>query len=137
MYVASKRKYTKKFCELLQVTEENCCHEENIWLPSKLLYLLCLKTYENIHVNFYLLYICNNIFTEKCTLTYYLWFCTRLKNKVKNKPTWEVAFYQSDWVKINSSWVILFFCTLCVLLLMHPNQFIWPNCQYWTFFIPF
>ena len=35
--------------------------------------------------------------------------CTRLKNKIENNSTWEAAFYQSEWVKVNSSWVVLFF----------------------------
>ena len=29
--------------------------------------------------------------------------------KVENNSTWKGAFYQSEWVKINSSWVILIF----------------------------
>ena len=29
-----------------------------------------------------------------------------LKKRIQNNPTWEDAFYQSEWVKINSSWVI-------------------------------
>ena len=38
---------------------------------------------------------------------------TRLKKKTENNSTWEGAFYQSEWVKINSDWVILVF-SLCV-----------------------
>ena len=34
---------------------------------------------------------------------------TRLKIKIENNSTWEGAFYQSEWVKMNSSWVILVF----------------------------
>ena len=34
---------------------------------------------------------------------------TRLKNKIENNSTWEGAFYQSEWVKVYSSWVILVF----------------------------
>ena len=34
---------------------------------------------------------------------------TRLKNKIENNSTWEGAFYQSEWAKINSSWVTLVF----------------------------
>ena len=34
---------------------------------------------------------------------------TRLKYKIEKNTTWEGAFYQSEWVKIKSSWVILFF----------------------------
>ena len=34
---------------------------------------------------------------------------TRLKNKIENNSTWEGAFYQSEWVKINSKWVFSFF----------------------------
>ena len=34
---------------------------------------------------------------------------TRLKNKIENNSTWEGDFYQSEWVKINSNWVILVF----------------------------
>ena len=33
----------------------------------------------------------------------------RLKNKIENNSTWEDAFYQSELVKINSSWVIFIF----------------------------
>ena len=36
-------------------------------------------------------------------------YYTRLKNTIENNSTWEGAFYQSAWVKINSSWVILVF----------------------------
>ena len=32
-----------------------------------------------------------------------------LKNKIENNSTWEGVFYQIDWVKMNSSWVILVF----------------------------
>ena len=32
-----------------------------------------------------------------------LFISTRLKNKVENNSTWEGAFYESKWVKINSS----------------------------------
>ena len=39
---------------------------------------------------------------------------TRLKKKTENNSAWEGAFYQSDWVKINSSWVILVFHFMCV-----------------------
>ena len=28
---------------------------------------------------------------------------------IENNLTWEGAFYQSEWVKINSSWVVLIF----------------------------
>ena len=34
---------------------------------------------------------------------------TRLKNKIENNSIWEGAFYQSEWVKINSCWVISIF----------------------------
>ena len=30
----------------------------------------------------------------------------RLKKKIENNSTSEGAYYQSEWVKINSSWVI-------------------------------
>ena len=43
--------------------------------------------------------ICNNINN--------LFTC--LKNKIENNWTWEGAFYQSEWVKNNSNWVILVF----------------------------
>ena len=36
-------------------------------------------------------------------------FITRFKNKIGNNSTEEGAFYQNEWVKINSSWVISFF----------------------------
>ena len=32
-----------------------------------------------------------------------------LKNKIENNSTWDGAFYESEWVEINSNWVILFF----------------------------
>ena len=34
---------------------------------------------------------------------------TRLKNKIENNSIWEVAFYWSEGVKINSSWVLFLF----------------------------
>ena len=37
-----------------------------------------------------------------------------LKNKIENNSTWEDAVYQSEWAKINSSWVMSVFFTLCV-----------------------
>ena len=36
-------------------------------------------------------------------------YCTRLINKIENNSTWEGAFYQSEWVNVYSSWVILVF----------------------------
>ena len=39
---------------------------------------------------------------------------TGLKKKIENYLTWEGAFYQSEWVKINSSGVIFVFTLLCV-----------------------
>ena len=38
----------------------------------------------------------------------------RLKKKIENNSTWEDALYQSEWVKINSIWVILIFHFMCV-----------------------
>ena len=38
---------------------------------------------------------------------------TRLKKKIENNSTWEGVFYQSEWVKINSTSVIFIF-SLCV-----------------------
>ena len=38
---------------------------------------------------------------------------TGLKSKIENSLIWESVFYQSEWVKINSSLVILVF-SLCV-----------------------
>ena len=32
---------------------------------------------------------------------------TGLKNKNESNSTWEGAFYQTEWVKIDSRWVIL------------------------------
>ena len=60
------------------------------------------------------------------TITYMeaIWSSTRLINKIENNSTWEGAFYQNEWVKINSSWVSFVFFTLCVLLRMHPNCFV-------------
>ena len=31
------------------------------------------------------------------------------KNKIEDASIWEDAFYQSEWVKINASWVVLVF----------------------------
>ena len=31
---------------------------------------------------------------------------THLKNKIENNSTWKGAFYQNEWVKIDSNWVI-------------------------------
>ena len=39
----------------------------------------------------------------------FLYVHTHLKNKIENNSTWEGEFYQSEWVKIYSSWVILVF----------------------------
>ena len=36
-----------------------------------------------------------------------------LKNKIENNSTWESAFYQNEWVEINSSWVIFIFHSMC------------------------
>ena len=36
-------------------------------------------------------------------------YVTSLKKKLENNSTWEDAFYQSEWVKINTNWVILVF----------------------------
>ena len=52
------------------------------------------KMYDNIHW-----FIRKRIFSS----------FTRLKNKIENNSTWEGAFYQSEWVKINWSWVNLLF----------------------------
>ena len=43
---------------------------------------------------------------------------TGLKNKIENNSTWGGAFYQSEWVKINSSWVTLVFS---LYVLLHSN----------------
>ena len=47
-----------------------------------------------------------------------------LRNKFENNSTWEGAFYQSEWDKINSSWVIFIFslyvcCFLCVRIVLY------------------
>ena len=34
---------------------------------------------------------------------------THLQNKTEKNSSWERAFYESEWVKINSSWIILVF----------------------------
>ena len=54
-----------------------------------------------------------------CTFTIKNNIYSRLKNKIENNSTWEGAFYQSEWVKINWSWVILVFsryvcCCYCI-----------------------
>ena len=36
----------------------------------------------------------------------------RLKSKTENNSTWEGVFYQSEWVKINSSYYSFFTCVL-------------------------
>ena len=36
------------------------------------------------------------------------------KNMIKNNTTLQGVFYQSEWVKINSSWAILVFQFMCV-----------------------
>ena len=44
---------------------------------------------------------------EYCANTFFLILCNkfaRLKNKIENNSTWEGAFYQSEWVKISSSY---------------------------------
>ena len=47
----------------------------------------------------------NNVCLEKINVAT---FCelTRLKNKIESNSTWEGAFYQSKWVKINSSLLV-------------------------------
>ena len=47
-------------------------------------------------------YKCKSIFENV-----FLVFKIRLKKMTGNNSAWEGAFYQSEWVKINSIWVIL------------------------------
>ena len=49
------------------------------------------------------------MFFEKINFRFNEWTNTSLKNKIKNNSFWEGSFYQSEWVEINSSWVILVF----------------------------
>ena len=39
----------------------------------------------------------------------FLFTLTCLKNKIENNLTWEKGFYQSEWVKKNSSWIAFIF----------------------------
>ena len=39
---------------------------------------------------------------------------TRLKIKTENNSIREAMFYQSEWDKINSSWIILVFHFMCI-----------------------
>ena len=59
---------------------------------------------------------------------------TSIKKKIENNWNWEGALYQSESVKINSSWVIFIFSfynfmcyKLYVLLIMHPNDFVFAK----------
>ena len=66
------------------------------------------------HVATLLLYIDNclnfiQMFVLLVILILTLYSYTRLKNKIENTSAWEGALYQSEWVKMNSSWVILIF----------------------------
>ena len=51
---------------------------------------------------------------------------THLKNKTEINSSWEGAIYQSEWAKINSSWVVFNFFLYVCCCLMHPNCFVWP-----------
>ena len=45
----------------------------------------------------------------------YMYEFAHLKNKIENYSTSEGALYQSEWVKINSSWIFfIFFLFMCV-----------------------
>ena len=56
-----------------------------------------------------------NFIKKKCKQMFYFKkykfrnFSTRLKTMIESNSTWEGAFYQSECVKINSSWVIFIF----------------------------
>ena len=38
-----------------------------------------------------------------------------LKHTIENNSTWDDAFYENDWIKINSSWVTLVFHFICIV----------------------
>ena len=54
---------------------------------------------------------------------------TRFKNKIENNSTCEGAFYQSEWVKFNSRWLILVF-SLHVLKTQIENNSTWEGAFY-------
>ena len=70
---------------------------------SKYLWLKKRKKMRNI------CYINNIIFIEEAMLRKLYTH----KKKTENNASWESAFYQSEWVKMNSSWVIFIFSLYC------------------------
>ena len=62
---------------------------------------------------------------------------TRLKEQDWKKLNLEGAFYQSEWVKINSCWVILIFSLYACYCKRIRIFFNGPFSTYWTLFIPF
>ena len=92
---------------------------------KELLYVLFLK--QRCHWKYQLITIVHEILicllfpfssfvSENFTLKIFP-IIIRLKNKIENNSTWEGAFYQSEWVKINWSWVALvFFHFMCIVV---------------------
>ena len=65
------------------------------------------------------------------------YFQCMLKKRFENNSTWEVAFYQNEWVIINSNWFFLDFslymcCCYCIWIVLFG-----PFSKYWTSFTPF
>ena len=60
-----------------------------------------------------------------------------LRNKIENNSTWEGAVYQSEWVKINSTWVTLVIHFMCVAA--NPSELfrMVHSANIEHFFIPF
>ena len=106
-----------------------CCET----LYSKFIFVSCKCLYKylltySMRILFIRSYVCRFYFMLLrfyASMYFMHWFYT-LKNKIENNSTWEVAFHQSEWVKNNSSCVIFCFFTLCVLLLLHLDCFVWP-----------
>ena len=92
----------------------NNCLEQ---FPGLLYYLLGKETKQMTEylTNTYFNYWWNNIIKVISITIWNIFYyfiviiSTSLKNKIENDSAWEDAFYQKEWVKTNSSWVILIF----------------------------
>ena len=96
---------------LLKSAYLNCFHEKCNKDDQKGMIFAISELQKHIFILFkekdsWKLYSIKGILEEKIALHAY----TRLKNNAENNSTWDGAFYQSEWVKINSlSWDILVF----------------------------
>ena len=128
----------------------------SVWLKVQLLCLYCYfkkmkggtedKSFTNeIEENvYYRLFkwikycICNKKLYDNFFMLHYN---PRLKNKIENNSICEGSFYQSEWVKINSSWIIFVFllyvcCWKCIRIVLYGPKHV-AFSKYLTLFIPF